>query len=61
MCVSYASSPLFVLFGDQIWSIRIANKIPPSLALARLEQELRHWLLIRSCCNVNYNSKVPSL
>jgi hypothetical protein len=27
---------------------------PPSLPLARPEQELRHWLLIKSCFNAGY-------
>ena len=54
---------LVLLFLYLIWRSNLVDKDhqqdPPSLPLARLEQELRHWLLIRSCFNAEYNSKVP--
>ena len=56
---------LFLLYVDYVggvnMSIRTANKLPQAYPLLVLEQKLRFWLLIRSCCNVDYFSQVPCL
>ena len=55
----------FCLLSDFIWRDKYVDKDrqqdPPSLPLARPEQELRLLLLIRSCYYANYLSKAPGL
>ena len=63
---AYVSSyARFCLFPDFIWRdkyvVKDRQQDPPSLPLARPEQELNFWLLIRSCYYADYLSKAPGL